>query len=157
MADVAGTNVWPELDKRTAGVAQNVLWQRMSTDRDTWLTTSSSAATHWSVSSTAGSLVGLQPYQGTSSRMMLKGPQSALIQIAQDDMDTTFFWHPVWLSTDGSGNAVFAGSSSEEALYFGSSSSTAIFALSTTQASTSIYIGEAMPMNTRGIRIWEAE
>lgn len=156
MADVAATNVWPELDgKRVAGRAQNAYWQRMSTDLETWVITSSSALTHYSVS--LSSMVGLQPYPGTSSRMMLKGSQSALIQMAQQAADTTFYYHAdVYLSTDGSGNAVFAASSSETALYFSSSSSTAVFTLSTAQGSTGVYFGTAMPMDKKGVRIWEA-
>ena len=155
MADVSPTNVWPELDgKRVSGRAQTALWQRFSTDLKTWVTTSSSAGTHWSVG--LSSMVGFQPYPGTSSRMMLKGAHSALIQYAQEAADTTFYWHDdIWLSTDGSGNAIFATSSSEEALYFGSSSSTGIFAISTAQYSTTVYYGTAMPMDKRGVRIWE--
>lgn len=153
MADVAGTNVWPELDKRTAGVAQQALWQRMSTDAKTWITTSSSAATHWSVAST-GSLVGLQPYPGTSSRMMLKGSHSALIQIAQDDMDTSFFYHGLWLENDGSSNAQFALTSTGTQFYFGASTSGVELS---TAASTAAGMGIEMPISKNYIRVWGAE
>lgn len=155
MADISPTNVWPEIDgRRVAGIAQNVLWERYSSDKSFRVTTSSSAATHWSVA--LSTLVGPQPYPGSSSRMMLKGVNDVLIQYAQDPADTTFWYHAdVWVGNDGSGNAILAVSSSEEAFYFGSSSSTADFALSTAQFSTTVYIGTAMPVPARGVRIWE--
>lgn len=158
MADVSPTNVWPELDgKRVAGRAQNVVWQLVSTDDLTWVNTSSSSVTHYSVS--LSSMVGLQPYPGTSSRMVLKGSHSALIQIAQEAADTSFFYHDdVWLgSTNSTSHVSFVASSSDESFYFGSSSSTAVFVLSTAQASTLVYLATAMPMNARGVRVWEAE
>lgn len=157
MADIAPTNVWPELDgRRAGGISQLVLFQRFSSDESYRLTSSSSAATHWMVTQSSSEL-GPQPYLGSSSLMVLKGAHSHLLQIQQSSADTTFWYHAdVWLSTDGSGNVVLAATSSDEAMYFGSSSSTAVFTLSTTQASTSVLIGTQQPSSVRGVRIWEA-
>lgn len=156
MADVSPTNVWPELDgKRVAGIAQNVLWERYSSDDSFRVTASSSAATHWSVA--ISTVVGPQPYPGSSSRMMLKGAHNVLIQYAQDAADTAFWYHDdVWLGNDGSSAALLVTSSSQQAFYFGSSSSTAVFVLSTVE-STNIFMGTAQPLASRGVRVWEAE
>ena len=156
MADVSPVNVWPEIAARAADIALDVLWQRFSTDDSFQVTTSSSAATHWSVA--LSTMVGPQPYPGSASRMLLKGSRQALIQYQQEAADTTFWYHAdVWLGNDGSGNALLVPTSSEEAFYFGSSSSTAEFVLSTVQAATNVHLGTAYPVPVRGVRLWEAD
>ena len=55
-----------------------------------------------------------------------------------------------WLSTDGSGNALFVSSSSNEMIYVGSSSSTAVFAMSTAQFATTVRL-----LDKSGVFIWE--
>lgn len=56
-----------------------------------------------------------------------------------------------WLSTDGSGNALFVASSSSEALYIASSSSTGTVYAVSTAASTS---GTRL-LDKAGVFIWE--
>ena len=56
-----------------------------------------------------------------------------------------------WLSTDGSGNALFVSSSSSESLYVASSSSTGTVYAMSTAASTS---GTRL-MDKSGVFVWE--